>query len=213
MRSLGIEGTDLLVSYAAEVVSIDPTAWYRKVYRWGQTNLTEVDPIRYDASRWREHWRWTRVQGVIVNAGVIVAYYPSKYPLHHRALELGDRDLYGEIVLLRARKGWRFLPGWTPTEATRHTSPASTAPITTSSCLTYYARSSGAAIRTGSPTTVGVDSIVRESAIVSAAPASFVTPLGYPCLVRAIGTIRPTASESSGTTDGASRQDKRQRLI
>jgi hypothetical protein len=39
---------------AAEVVSIDPTAWYRKVYRWGQTNLTEVDPIRYDVGWWRE---------------------------------------------------------------------------------------------------------------------------------------------------------------
>lgn len=73
------------------------TVWYRRVLRWGQTNLTEIDPVRYDGTWWREHWQRTRVQGVIVNAGGIVAYYPSRYELQHRADYLGDRDLYGEI--------------------------------------------------------------------------------------------------------------------
>ena len=72
--------------------------WYRTALRWGQTNLVEIDPSRYDDRWWREHWRRTRVQGVIVNAGGIVAYYPSRFPLHHRAVALGDRDLYGEII-------------------------------------------------------------------------------------------------------------------
>ena len=85
------------------------TPWYRRTYRWGQTNLTEVDPIRYDAAWWREHWRRTRVQGVIVNAGGIVAYYPSRFPLHHRALHLGDRDLYGEIVAAAREDGLAVL--------------------------------------------------------------------------------------------------------
>lgn len=79
-------------------MTLDARPWYRRVYRWGQTNLTEIDPTRYDAIFWREQWRRTCIQGVIVNAGGIVAYYPSKYPLQHRALTLGDRDLYGEIV-------------------------------------------------------------------------------------------------------------------
>ncbi|HLH74559.1 MAG TPA: alpha-amylase family protein [Chloroflexota bacterium] len=74
------------------------TPWYRRVYRWGQTNLTEIDPIRYDPIFWIEQWQRTQIQGIIVNAGGIVAYYPTKYPLHHRALYLNDRDLYGEIV-------------------------------------------------------------------------------------------------------------------
>jgi len=71
--------------------------WYRRARRWGQTNLTELDPTRYDLAWWREQWKRTRVQGVIVNAGGIVAYYPTAVPLHRRAAFLGDRDLFGDI--------------------------------------------------------------------------------------------------------------------
>lgn len=79
-------------------MSAENVPWYRRTLRWGQTNLTELDPTRYDSAFWREHWRKTRVQGVIINAGGIVAYYPSANPLHHRATGLGDRDLYGDVV-------------------------------------------------------------------------------------------------------------------
>ena len=72
--------------------------WYRRCYRWGQTNITEKDPVRYDIAWWLEYWKRTQVQGVIINAGGIVAYYPSKYPLHHRAEFLNGRDLYGELA-------------------------------------------------------------------------------------------------------------------
>lgn len=78
--------------------------WFRSTYRWGQTNLTEVDPVRYDLEWWRQQWRRTRVQGVIVNAGGIVAYYPSQLP-QHRAEFLGQRDLYGEIVQAAREEG------------------------------------------------------------------------------------------------------------
>ena len=79
--------------------------WYRTTLRWAQTNLVECDPARYDEEWWREHWRKTRIQGVIVNAGGIVAYYPSRFPLHHRAEKLGERDLYGEIVAAAREEG------------------------------------------------------------------------------------------------------------
>jgi len=72
--------------------------WYRRALRWGQTNITEIDPQRYDIAWWRQHWKRTQIQGVIFNAGGIVAYYPSKFPLHYRASGLGDRDLYGELA-------------------------------------------------------------------------------------------------------------------
>ena len=79
--------------------SVQPSAlpWFRRVLRWGQTNITERDPTRYDIAWWREQWRRTQVQGVIINAGGIVAYYPSRIPFHRSARFLGDRDLFGEL--------------------------------------------------------------------------------------------------------------------
>ena len=91
------------------MMTILSTPWYRRVYRWGQTNITEIDPIRYDIGWWREQWQRTRVQGVIVNAGGIVAYYPSRNPLHYRAQFLGNRDLYGELVSAAREEGLTVL--------------------------------------------------------------------------------------------------------
>lgn len=72
--------------------------WYRRTLRWGQTNLTEIDPSRFDLTWWRAHWKRTAVQGVVVNGGGITAYYPTEVPFHRRAQFLGDRDLFGEIA-------------------------------------------------------------------------------------------------------------------
>jgi hypothetical protein len=49
------------------------TPWYRRAYLWGQTNITEKDPVRYDIDWWRGYWKRTQVQAVIINAGGIVA--------------------------------------------------------------------------------------------------------------------------------------------
>src|SRR6202030_632368 len=87
-----------LASAPGRITAATAEPWYRRTCRWGQTNITEKDPVRYDIPWWREFWKRTRVQGVIINAGGIVAYYPSKYPLQHRAEFLGDRDLYGDLA-------------------------------------------------------------------------------------------------------------------
>ncbi|HEY8782524.1 MAG TPA: hypothetical protein VIM16_12950, partial [Mucilaginibacter sp.] len=73
------------------------TPWYRSVTRWGQTNITEKDPQQYDIGWWRKQWKRTQVQGVIINAGGIVSYYPSKVPLHKPSQFLNGRDLFGEL--------------------------------------------------------------------------------------------------------------------
>lgn len=71
--------------------------WYRTITRWGQVNITERDPERYDIDFWRGHWKRTETQGVIINAGGIVAYYPTKIPFHKQAQYLNGRDLFGEL--------------------------------------------------------------------------------------------------------------------
>src|ERR1035437_1592041 len=85
-------------SSAAKPDSSGALPWYRRALRWGQTNITEIEPQRYDIAWWRQHWRRTQTQGVIINAGGIVAYYPSKYPLQYRASALGESDLFGELT-------------------------------------------------------------------------------------------------------------------
>ena len=72
--------------------------WWKRCVRWGQTNITELDPTYYDIDWWRTHWRNTRVQGVVINGGGITAYYPTEVPFHHKADYLGHRDLFGELL-------------------------------------------------------------------------------------------------------------------
>ena len=90
---------------AASLPTQERAPWYRTALRWGQTNITERDPTRYDIGWWREYWRRTAIQGVIINAGGIVAYYPSQYPLQHRAQFLNGRNLYGELVQAARQEG------------------------------------------------------------------------------------------------------------
>ncbi len=71
--------------------------WYKTVTRWGQVNITEKDPPQYDIDWWRKFWKQTDTKGVIINAGGIVAYYPTKVPLHRPATFLEGRDLFGEL--------------------------------------------------------------------------------------------------------------------
>lgn len=81
------------------------TPWYRRTYRWGQTNINEEDPIRDDIEWWRKYWKETGVQGLVINAAGIVAYYPSKNPLEYRARFLKGRDLYGELTRVAHKDG------------------------------------------------------------------------------------------------------------
>ncbi len=71
--------------------------WYKTTYRWAQTNFTEDDPVKADLEFWRKQWRRTKIQGVIVNAGGIVAYYPSKFGLQYRAKYLGEQDFFKRV--------------------------------------------------------------------------------------------------------------------
>src|SRR3954467_6484242 len=103
-----------IASSAEATLSAEPAdkkddPWYRRTLRWGQTNITEIDPARYDIAWWRQYWKRTAVQGVIINAGGIVAYYPSRFPLQYRPPALGDRDLFGELTRAAREDGLTVL--------------------------------------------------------------------------------------------------------
>ncbi|HVX86844.1 MAG TPA: beta-galactosidase [Phycisphaerae bacterium] len=72
--------------------------WFRRAHRWGQINITEADVQNFDIDFWRRQWKRTRLDAVILNAGGIVCYYPSKYELQHRPPALAGRDLFGELA-------------------------------------------------------------------------------------------------------------------
>lgn len=69
--------------------------WYQKTFLWGQVNLTENDPRECDLEFWKDYWKKTGVEGVIINCGGIVSYYQSRFPYQYRAQGLGDEDYFG----------------------------------------------------------------------------------------------------------------------
>ncbi|MFB9377959.1 beta-galactosidase [Kineococcus gynurae] len=72
--------------------------WYRRARRFGQTNLVEADPGRFDVGFWRRQWRRTGIDAVFVNCGGIAAYYPSAVEGHQLAPGIDRRDLFGEVL-------------------------------------------------------------------------------------------------------------------
>lgn len=62
-----------------------------------------------DMDIWREYWRRTQVQGLIVNTGGIVAYYASSLDLQYRAQGLGDQYFLGEFISLARQEGLTVL--------------------------------------------------------------------------------------------------------
>ena len=83
--------------------------WYQTTYRWCQTNLTEIDAEICDIEFWKQYWEENQIQGIIVNAGGIVAYYPSKYPLQYRSKYLKGGDLVKTFTDAAREKGIRVL--------------------------------------------------------------------------------------------------------
>jgi hypothetical protein len=88
-------GAPIVGPARAEALGTEP--WHRRVRRYGQVNITEDDG-NMDIGFWRRYWKDTHIGAVLLNAGGIVAYYPSNIPHHRRARSLGARDLFGELT-------------------------------------------------------------------------------------------------------------------
>ena len=72
--------------------------WFDRPMRWSQLTLAEGDVQAYDQQFWLDYFVQTHSDAVCLSAGGVVAYYPTKVPLHHRSVWLGERDLFGELV-------------------------------------------------------------------------------------------------------------------
>ena len=75
-----------------------PLGWFDGPMRWVQLTLVENDPGRFDPAFWLDYFRRLHADAATLSAGGIVAYYPTKVPLHHRSAWLGDSDPFGALV-------------------------------------------------------------------------------------------------------------------
>jgi hypothetical protein len=75
-----------------------PDGWFDRPMRWVQLTLVENDPGQFDPRFWLDYFRRLHADAATLSAGGIVAYYPTKVPLHHRSAWLGDSDPFGTLV-------------------------------------------------------------------------------------------------------------------
>ena len=102
--------------FAASQASRPGQAWYRKMRRCGQVNFNEMDPGRLDIAQWVDYWSSLKLDALLLNAGGIMAFYPTKIPGHHRSQFLGDGDLFGDFTKAAKARGMRVVarPGLQP---------------------------------------------------------------------------------------------------
>ncbi len=96
--------------FGAAQSSRSSRAWYQTMRRCGQVNFNELDPERLDIAQWVDYWSSLRLSmSLLLNAGGIMAFYPTKIPYHHRSQFLGTRDLFGDFTKAAKARGMRVV--------------------------------------------------------------------------------------------------------
>jgi hypothetical protein len=85
------------------------TPWYQNMRRCGQVNFNQQDPQNLDIASWVDYWSSLKLDALLLNAGGIMAFYPTKIPYHHRSQFLGDRDLFGDFAKAAKSRGIRVV--------------------------------------------------------------------------------------------------------
>ena len=83
--------------------------WYQNMRRCGQVNFNERDPIELNIDEWLDYWTSLKINALLLNAGGIVAFYPTRIPYHHKSQYLGDRDLFGDFAKAAKKRGIRVV--------------------------------------------------------------------------------------------------------
>ena len=84
--------------FGTEQAGSERRPWYATMRRCGQTNFNERDPIELNIGWWIDYWSSLKLDALLLNAGGIMAFYPTHIPYHHRSQFLGDRDLFGDFA-------------------------------------------------------------------------------------------------------------------
>src|SRR6516225_8880443 len=74
------------------------TPWYRTMRRCGQVNFNERDPVDLNIDDWLAYWSSLKINALLLNAGGIVAFYPTRISYHHKSRYLDGRDLFGDFA-------------------------------------------------------------------------------------------------------------------
>ncbi|WP_026464341.1 beta-galactosidase trimerization domain-containing protein [Adhaeribacter aquaticus] len=92
--AFALTGTSTLV----QASNLADTPWFDRSMRWAQLAFVESDPGNYDPDFWLDYFKSLHADGVLLSAGGIVAFYPTKVPLHYRSAWLKDQDVLGYLV-------------------------------------------------------------------------------------------------------------------
>ncbi|QMU30403.1 beta-galactosidase trimerization domain-containing protein [Adhaeribacter radiodurans] len=82
----------------AQATSPKESLWFDRCMRWAQLAFVETDPGNYDPDFWLDYFKRLHADGVLLSAGGIVAFYPTKVPLHYQSAWLKDKDVLGYLV-------------------------------------------------------------------------------------------------------------------
>ncbi len=106
----------LLIALPARLPAIDKAAesWQQRVYRVGQSNMTEHDPAVMNIEEWADYWQSARVDVVFISVTGILAFYPSNVKFHRRGKFLNGRDFFGECVAAAKQRHMRVVARMSP---------------------------------------------------------------------------------------------------
>lgn len=93
----------------ASIISPTETFWLDGPMRWAQLAFVERDPGHYDPDFWLSYFKRIHADGVLLSAGGIVAFYPTKIPLHHRSDFMGNANTLGYLVEGCKKQGMKIM--------------------------------------------------------------------------------------------------------
>lgn len=94
---------------SAKIVSPNETFWLDGPMRWAQLAFVERDPGHYDPDFWLAYFKRIHADGALLSAGGVVAFYPTRIPLHHRSDFLGSSDTLGYLMEGCKKQGMKIM--------------------------------------------------------------------------------------------------------